>query len=163
MPTSTTTVLTSALLAMLLLSPAAQNSHAAIDPQTPASLNDLLQGKGSTREPRQTYARWYIEDGYAHVNLYNGHVQFEVKKLPMAGSTDTEFGREDEAARVKGTLICLASAGHDATLIDTPSVPVVGKGEASYSGYLSLPVECLAAPNDIVFLIRIAEAEFDTL
>jgi hypothetical protein len=63
--------------------------------------------------------------------------------------------------KVKGTLVCndTPDDGSMSELVDTPAVPLSARGNATFQGHVALPPSCTGEPDDIVFLIRIAESE----
>jgi hypothetical protein len=105
-----------------------------------------------------TPAPWVATSGYVAVNLGNGDVAFEVKGLVVGGDPSfANMGTTSVVKRVKATLVCNDTTPGIPELVDTPSVPLSARGNASFSGHVSLPWSCIAEPEDIVFLIRIAK------
>lgn len=105
-----------------------------------------------------TPAPWVTTRGYAAVNLGSGQVHFEVKGLVVAGDPSfSNIGTTAPVKRVKGTLVCNDTAPGIPELVDTPSVALNKRGNASFEGQVDLPYSCIAEPGDIVFLIRIAK------
>jgi hypothetical protein len=93
------------------------------------------------------------------VNLGSGQVHFEVKGLVVAGDPSfSNIGTTSAVKRVKGTLLCNDTEPGIPELVDTPSVVLNKRGNASFQGQVDLPYSCIAEPDDIVFLIRIAKA-----
>ena len=149
-PTRFTTIL-STLVALMLLGPAATSAATEDSVKTTwQEIYQLLQGEEDASQPK------LLKDGQAVVNIVSGLIRFEVDHLPiLAGPSDVEFGTQDAASTmVKGTLVCHLSAGAQATLVDTPLVPVTDAGHATFTGYVSLPLECTSAPHDVAFFIR---------
>jgi hypothetical protein len=106
-----------------------------------------------------TPAPWVTTRGYAAVNLGSGQVHFEVKGLVVAGDPSfSNIGTTAAVKRVKGTLVCNDTAPGIPELVDTRSVRLNELGNASFQGRVDLPYSCIAEPEDIVFLIRIAKA-----
>lgn len=79
--------------------------------------------------------------GQADVDLEAGTVHFKVNRL--AGLVS-----------VQGVVVCNLSAGAEATLVETPAVPVTGHGEATFAGHMAFPPECLHGADNMGFLIR---------
>jgi hypothetical protein len=101
---------------------------------------------------------WSAADGYAQVDLDRGRVAFSVRGLVVA--TDPSFanlGTTSIITMVKGTLVCNDTQPGVPELVDTDAVPLDARGNANFNGHVDLPVSCTAEPNDIVFLIRIAD------
>jgi hypothetical protein len=105
-----------------------------------------------------TPAPWTVTRGSAAVNLDNGRVRFTVQGLVLAADPSfTNIGTPGLVSMVKGTLVCNES--DEAELVDTDAVPLSAQGDAKFQGYLVLPASCTSEPEDIVFLIRIADGE----
>ena len=100
---------------------------------------ELVQGEGAGAPP-------LLPNGQAVVNVATGLISFEVNSLPVMTGPSGQM--------VKGTLVCRVSQGADATLVDTPTIPVAENGKVLFSGYVQLPVECQSAPSDVAFFIR---------
>jgi hypothetical protein len=104
-----------------------------------------------------TPASWVTTDGYAAVNLGSGDVSFRVRGLVLGGDPFfSNIGTTSVVRRVKGTLVCNDTAPGLPELVDTPSVRLWSRGNAAFEGRIDLPYSCIAEPDDIVFLIRIA-------
>ena len=109
-------------------------------------------------------APWVTTRGYAAVNLGSGQVHFQVKGLVVAGDPSfSNIGTTSAVKRVKGTLVCNDTAPGIPELVDTPSVRLNELGNASFEGHVDLPYSCIAEPEDIVFLIRIAKMRVSPL
>ncbi|HZR70051.1 MAG TPA: hypothetical protein VFB01_13460 [Burkholderiales bacterium] len=93
---------------------------------------------------------WSTTGGEAKANLRNGHVEFNVRGLVLAGGNT--IGTPGAIDQVKGTLICNAGATNDT--VDTPLVPLSPTGDAQFSGDVVIPAAC--SPANIAFLVRIA-------
>ena len=127
----------------------------AVTAETDPRINDTQQEILQLLQADESNGIEMVSDGQAHVNVRTGQIRFEANRLPiLAGPSDMTFGMETAPIMVRGTLVCRVSAGSGATLVDTPAVPVTGKGEATYAGYVQLPDECLSAAYDIAFFIR---------
>lgn len=96
-----------------------------------------------------------LRQSQAAVNMTNGYIRFVVTDWPVSGSV----ADGSESAQIKGTLVCKASTGARATLVDTPAVPLSENGEASFNGQVTLPAACLGAPDDLAFFVRTALVE----
>ncbi len=146
----------STLLATMLLG--ATDVHAAAGPSASESaLMDLLR---SDAEQQGLSDPLFLEDGQAVINLVTGQIRLAVEALPVAtGPTDVEFGQDNAATAVKGTLVCNASAGVGATLIHTPVIPVRAEGGVTFTGEVTLPAECVTAPHDLAFFLRTLEGD----
>ncbi len=98
---------------------------------------------------------WSAVGGRARVNLDNGHIEFRVRGLVLAGGNS--IGTRGGNTQVKGTLVCdtngSAGAG-DSTLVDTALVDFSLQGNAHFEGNVALPAACINEP-DIAFLIRL--------
>ncbi len=90
-----------------------------------------------------------LRDSQVSLNLANGYVRFVVTGWPM--STESAA-----PSHIKGTLVCNASTGAQATLVDTPSVPLSETGQASFGGQLEIPASCVGASDDLAFFVRTA-------
>jgi hypothetical protein len=105
-----------------------------------------------------TPAPWTVTSGAAEVDLHSGDVAFNVSGLVLAGDPSfTNLGTPGIVSMVKGTLVCNDTAPGDAELVDTPSVALSARGNTTFRGRVDLPVSCSNEPDDIVFLIRIAD------
>jgi hypothetical protein len=94
------------------------------------------------------------------VNLDTGKLTFTVHGLVLAVDfgccnigTPTTF-----VTKVKGTLVCNETEPGFAELVDTHAVRLHTTGYATFSGHVDLPASCIDEPEDIVFIIRIADA-----
>ena len=83
------------------------------------------------------------------LNLANGYLRFVVTDWPVTPESMAP-------SHIKGTLVCNASTGAQATLVDTPSVPLSESGQASFNGQLEIPVSCVGASEDLAFFVRTA-------
>jgi hypothetical protein len=103
-------------------------------------------------------APWTIASGSAEVDLDRGEAKFVVSGLVIAGDpTFANLGTTTAVTRVRGTLVCNDTEPGAPELVDTASVRLSGQGNASFRGPVDLPSSCADEPEDIVFLIRIAE------
>ena len=93
---------------------------------------------------------WSTTGGEAKVNLRNGHIEFNVRGLVLAGGNSV--GTPDGITQVKGTVIC--NAGTTNSTADTPLVDLSATGDAQFSGDIVIPPDC--TPTNIDFLVRIA-------
>jgi hypothetical protein len=93
---------------------------------------------------------WFDTGGTVTVNLANGQVQFVINGLVLVGGNSS--GTTGGVAMVVGTLVCNPGATDGQAIIDTPSVPLSGQGDAAFSGNLmsTPPATC----NNPIFLIR---------
>lgn len=101
---------------------------------------------------------WITTEGRAEVDLDRGTVAFSVKGLVVA--TDPSFaniGTTSLITFVKATLVCNDTQPGVPELVDADAVPLSSRGNASFRGHVDLPASCLAEPDDIDFLIRIAD------
>ena len=111
-----------------------------------------------------TPAAWTVSSGIATLYLEEGRLTFDVKGLVLADDPSfTNIGTRGTITRVKGTLVCNDTEPGAPELVDTDAVALSPQGNARFSGLVSLPPSCTDQPRDIVFLIRIAEAEPDFL
>lgn len=98
------------------------------------------------------------------MDLNNGRVKFKVRGLVVADDPSfANIGTTSVITMVRGTLVCNDTAPGDAELVDTDAVPLSAQGDAEFQGSVDLPASCTDEPEDIVFLIRIADvsdAEF---
>ena len=101
---------------------------------------------------------WTATGGRAEVNLDTGYLKFNVRGLVLADDFNfVNIGTPGPVTKVKGTLICNDTEPGFAELVDTEAVPLSRAGDASFSGHGYLPASCTAEPEDMVFVIRIAE------
>jgi hypothetical protein len=129
-----------------------------IEPATlvgrPAHADDCDVGVNCVLGPP---APWVAADGYAAVNLGSGNVSFRVRGLVLGGDPSfSNIGTTSIVRRVKGTFVCNDTGPGFPELVDTPSVRLWSRGNAAFEGRIDLPYSCIAEPDDIVFLIRIA-------
>ncbi len=148
------TAIVGTLIATILLGPAV--AQAAASPAV--STNELMELLRSDAQGETLGSPMFLRGGQALVNVRTGHISFDVKHLPVAaGPSDVEFGDPQVATMVKGTLVCNASAGADATLVHTPPVAVNDQGDVTYMGQVPMPAVCVTAPNDLAFFLRTVE------
>lgn len=96
---------------------------------------------------------WSVERGNARVNTATGRASFQVDGLVINGGKSS--GTPGAISRVKGTLVCNPGAEAEA-ILDTESVPLNARGEASFAGSIeSVPATC----ENPLFLVRIAVPE----
>jgi hypothetical protein len=118
---------------------------------TPPNNNPVGSGTGTVNSGANP---WTTRGGEAVVNLRNGHVEFSVRGLVLAGGN--AIGTPDGVTLVKGTLVCDtngSAGGGNSTIVDTELVPLSPQGDAQFSGFVVLPLACFEP--DIAFLIRI--------
>jgi hypothetical protein len=103
---------------------------------------------------------WLTTGGHAVVDLRNGHVNFDVRGLVLAGGNS--IGTPDGITSVEGTLVCDTNGsanGGNSVLVDTPPVDLDASGDAQFNGELVGPVPAVCATEpDIAFLVRIVPA-----
>jgi len=105
-----------------------------------------------------TIAPWTVANGSAEVNLHNGDVTFTVSGLVLAGDPSfTTIGTPGVVTMVKGTFVCNDTAPGAPELVDTDAVALNARGDARFHGRVDLPDSCADEPEDIAFLIRIAD------
>jgi hypothetical protein len=103
-------------------------------------------------------AHWITTAGWAEVDLGNGKFTFTVNGLVVAEDFGCcNIGTPTIVTKVKGTLICNETEPGFAELVDTNAVPLRTTGYATFSGHVDLPASCIDEPEDIVFVIRIAD------
>lgn len=103
-------------------------------------------------------APWTATGGHAEVNLDNGKLTFTVRGLVVADDFNlVNIGTPNVVTKVKGTLVCNDTEPGFAELVDTEAVRLSTAGDATFSGHGNLPASCTAEPEDIVFVIRIAD------
>ena len=74
------------------------------------------------------------------------------------------IGTPTVVTKVKGTLVCNDTEPGFAELVDTEAVRLSTTGNARFSGRVDLPPSCTDEPEDMVFVIRIADvSEFEEL
>jgi hypothetical protein len=105
---------------------------------------------------------WTATGGRAEVDLRNGKLTFTVNGLVLAEAFGCcTMGTPTIVTKVKGTLVCNDTAPGLAELVDTESVRIRNSGFATFSGRLDLPPSCTDEPDDIAFVIRIADLSID--
>ena len=78
--------------------------------------------------------------------------------------TLVNLGTPTVVPKVKGTLLCNDTEPGFGELVDTEAVRLSKTGDATFSGRVDLPASCTEEPEDMVFLIRIADvSEFEEL
>ena len=111
-----------------------------------------------------TVAPWTVTSGSAEVDLDQGRVKFTVRGLVVAGDPSfANLGTASVVTQVKGTLVCNDTVPGVPELVDTQAVPLSAGGNAAFNGIVDLPASCTDEPEDIVFLIRIADATVPVL
>lgn len=104
--------------------------------------------------------RWRtLEKGSAMLNLRTGFLAFRVEGLTAAQTVGelpigAPIGGDIPQASVKATVVCNVKRPGQVVLVDTPTVLLDENGTGSFEGFVSLPAECAAAPDEIVFLLR---------
>lgn len=134
---------------VLILGLAATSAQAVTSGTT--KLDELIQLLQQDGQTVQNYGGM-LRQSQAAVNLNNGYIRFVVTDWPVSEAA----AAGSESARIKGTLVCKASAGAKATLVDTPSVPLSEEGQASFNGRVALPTVCMGASDDLAFFVRTA-------
>ncbi len=134
---------------MLTLGLSATSAQAANGPAKWEELIQLLQ-QGTQGVESPNYGGM-LRNSQVSLNLANGYVRFVVTDWPM--STESA-----SPSHIKGTLVCKASTGAQATLVDTPSVPLSETGQATFNGQLEIPASCVGASDDLAFFVRTAVA-----
>jgi hypothetical protein len=105
-----------------------------------------------------TPAPWSAAAGRAFVDLDRGRVYFSVRGLVVASDPSfANLGTTTVVTMIRGTLVCNDTEPGIPDLVDTEAVPLSAEGDADFYGRVDLPASCAAEPNDIVFLIRIAD------
>ena len=105
-----------------------------------------------------TPAAWTATDGRAELDLDRGTIEFSVRGLVLAADpTFSNIGTTSVVTMVKGTLVCNDTEPGLPELVDTDAVPLDRRGNARFRGAVDLPASCVNEPEDIVFLIRIAD------
>ncbi len=103
-------------------------------------------------------APWTATDGQAEVNLDTGNLTFTVRGLVLAEDFGCcNIGTPTVVTKVKGTLVCNDTEPGFPELVDTEAVPLRTTGHATFSGHVELPASCTDEPEDMVFVIRIAD------
>ena len=103
-------------------------------------------------------APWTATGGHAEVNLDNGNLTFNVRGLVLADDFNlTSIGTPTVVTKVKGTLVCNDTEPGFAELVDTEAVRLSAAGNATFSGHGYLPASCTDEPEDMLFVIRIAD------
>jgi hypothetical protein len=110
-------------------------------------------------------APWITTAGRAEVNLDTGKLTFTVHGLVVALDFGCcNIGTPTIVTKVKGTLVCNETEPGFAELVDTDAVRLSTTGYATFSGHVDLPASCIDEPEDMVFVIRIADvSEFEEL
>jgi hypothetical protein len=107
-----------------------------------------------------TPAPWTAKWGTATVNLDDGVLSFTVKGLVLAGDPSfANLGTRGAIRKIKGTLVCNDTEPGIPEFVDSAAVVLGVRGNATFTGPVSLPPSCTSEPDDIVFLIRIAQSE----
>ena len=105
---------------------------------------------------------WTATGGRAEVDLGNGILTFTVNGLVVAEDFGCcTMGTPTIVTKVKGTLVCNETEPGFAELIDTEAVRIRRSGFATFSGQVALPASCSDEPDDIAFVIRIADLSID--
>ncbi len=110
-------------------------------------------------------APWITTAGRAEVNLDTGKLTFTVHGLVVAFDFGCcNIGTPTIVTKVKGTLVCNDTVPGFPELVDTEAVPLRTTGYATFSGHVDLPASCIDEPEDMLFVIRIADvSEFEEL
>lgn len=135
--------------AVLVLGLAATSAQAVTNGTT--KMDELIQLLQQDGQGNENYGGM-LRQSQAAVNVSNGYIRFVVSDWPVAQTP----AAGSESTLIKGTLVCKASTGAKATLVDTPSVPLGENGQASFNGQVTLPASCIAAPDDLAFFVRTA-------
>ena len=108
---------------------------------------------------------WTATGGRAEVDLGNGKLTFTVNGLVLAEAFGCcTMGTPTIVTKVRGTLVCNDTEPGLAELVDTEAVRIRTSGFATFSGHVDLPASCTDEPEDMVFVIRIADvSEFEEL
>ena len=94
---------------------------------------------------------WSVRRGNASVSLTSGATFFEVEGLVINGTTFS--GTPGPVTAVTGTLVCNAGDPTCEMAFDTTPVPLNGRGNAIFSGFIqNIPNGC----GNPLFLIRIS-------
>jgi hypothetical protein len=105
-----------------------------------------------------TPAPWSAAGGHAEVDLDRGRVAFSVRGLVVASDPSfANLGTTTVVTMVKGTLVCNDTEPGVPDLVDTDALSLDARGNADFHGQVDLPASCKAEPNDVVFLIRVAD------
>ena len=103
-------------------------------------------------------APWITTAGRAEVNLDTGKLTFTVHGLVVAFDFGCcNIGTPTVVTKVKGTLVCNDTEPGFAELVDTDAVRLRTTGDATFSGHVDLPPSCIDEPEDMLFVIRIAD------
>lgn len=103
-------------------------------------------------------APWITTAGRAEVNLDTGKLAFTVHGLVVAFDYGCcNIGTPTIVTKVKGTLVCNDTEPGFAELVDTDAVRLRTTGHATFSGHVDLPASCIDEPEDMLFVIRIAD------
>jgi hypothetical protein len=101
---------------------------------------------------------WVVTRGSGAVNLANGAMHFAVDGLVVAADPSfASIGTPSVITMVKGTLLCNDTGPGLPEFTDTEAVSLSASGSATFSGHIDVLESCLTEPDDIVFLIRIAD------
>jgi hypothetical protein len=101
---------------------------------------------------------WTATGGRAEVDLGNGKLTFTVNGLVLAEAFGCcTLGTPTIVTKVKGTLVCNDTDPGLAEFVDTEAVRLRNSGFATFSGRVDLPASCSDEPEDIAFVIRIAD------
>lgn len=142
--------MTALMSAMVLILGLAATSAQAVTKET-SKLDELVQLLQQDGQGSESFGGT-LRQSQAAVNLSNGYIRFVVSDWPVSEAA----AAGSESTQIKGTLVCNASTGAQATLVDTPSVPLSENGQASFNGQVALPGACIAAPDDLAFFVRTA-------
>lgn len=94
---------------------------------------------------------WSVRSGNANVSLTNGAAFFQVEGLVINGTMFS--GTPGPVTAVIGTLVCNPGDPAQEAALDTPQVPLNGRGNAVFSGFIpNIPSGC----GNPLFLVRIA-------
>ena len=102
----------------------------------------------STKIHSGTFA-WTARYGRARVDLSSGATSFDVEGLVINGTMFS--GTPGPVTAITGTLVCNAGTNSESTH-DTRPVSLNVRGDARFSGHLSVPASC----GNPLFLLRIA-------
>lgn len=142
--------MTALMSAVVLILGLAATSAQAVTKGT-TKMDELIQLLQQDAQGGKTYGGT-LRQSRAAVNVSNGFIRFVVSDWPVSETA----AAGSESTQIKGTLVCKASAGAQATLVDTPSVALSEHGQASFNGQVTLPAACVGAPDDLAFFVRTA-------
>lgn len=96
---------------------------------------------------------WSVTRGQAYIDMASGRFRFTVKGLSIGAMPTllSPIGTTGVVAAVRGTFVC-AGAGPG---VDTEAVALSLQGDAHLQG--ALPYEFSCNPEDLMFLLRVAE------